>query len=81
MLAEYNRGQNFKLLSYIKQILISVGELGLLHRNFIQNTKATKEKIVNRLSDLYTQGWVTKLQSSSKGRNYSIFKQNVKIES
>ena len=44
MLAEYNRGQNFKWLNNIKQILISVGELGLLNLNFIQNSKATKEK-------------------------------------
>ena len=45
MLAEYNRGQNFKWLSYIKQFLISVGEPGLLNRNLIPNLKATKEKI------------------------------------
>ena len=49
MLAEYNRGQNFKWLNYIKQILISVGEPGLLNWNFIQNPKATTEKIVKRL--------------------------------
>ena len=29
MLAEFNRGQNFKWLNYIKEILISVGEPGL----------------------------------------------------
>ena len=44
MLAEYNRGQNFKWLNHIKQILISVGEPSLLNRSFIQNPKATKEK-------------------------------------
>ena len=81
MLAEYNRGQNFKWLNYIKQILISVGEPRLLNRNFIQNPKTTKEKIVNILNDLYNQEWATKLQSSSKGRNCSIFKENVKVES
>ena len=37
MLAEYNRGQNFEWLNYIKQILIPVGEPDLLNRNFIQN--------------------------------------------
>ena len=44
-------------------------------------TKATKYKIVNRLNDLYIQEWVAKLQTSSKGRNYSIFKQNINLES
>ena len=73
MLAEFNRGQNFKWLNFIKEILISVGEPGLLNQNFIQNPKATKDKIVNRLNDLYIQEWVAKLQTSSKGRNYSIF--------
>ena len=81
MHAEYNGGQNFNWLNYIKQILISVGEPGLLNRNFIQYPKATKEKIVNRVNDLYTQDWATKLQSSSKGRNYNIFKETVKTES
>ena len=81
MLAEFNRGQNFKWLNYIKEILISVGEPGLFNQNFIQNPKATKDKIVNRLNDLYIQEWVAKLQTSSKGRNYSIFKQNINLES
>ena len=81
MLAEFNRSQNFKWLNYIKEILISVGEPGLFNQNFIQNPKATKDKIVNRLNDLYIQEWVAKLQTSSKGRNYSIFKQNINLES
>ena len=74
MLAEYNRGQNFKWLNYIKQILP-----GLLNRNFIRNPKATNEKVVNRLNDLYIQEWATKFQSSSKGRHYSIFKETINI--
>ena len=79
MLAEFNSGQNFKWLNYIKEILISVGEPGPFDQNFIQNPKATKDKIVNRLNDLYIQEWVAKLQISSKGRNYSIFKQNINL--
>ena len=81
MYLNLNRGQNFKWLNYIKEILISVGEPGLFNQNFIQNPKATKDKIVNRLNDLYIQEWVAKLQTSSKGRNYSIFKQNINLES
>ena len=81
MLAEFNTGQNFKWLNYIKETLMSVGEPGQFNQNFIQNPKATKDKIVNRLNDLYIQEWVAKLQTSSKGRNYSIFKQNTNFES
>ena len=44
MLAEFNRGQNFKWLNYIKEILMSFGEPGLFNQNFIQNPKATKGK-------------------------------------
>ena len=81
MLAEYNTGQNFKWIDFIKQILISVGEPGLFNQNFIENPKATKERISNRLNDIYTQEWTAKLQLSSKGRNYSVFKQNLNFES
>ena len=77
MLAEYNTGQNFKWIDFIKLILISVGEPGLFNQNFIENPKATKERISNGLNDIYTQEWTAKLQLSSKGRNYSVFKQNV----
>lgn len=80
MCAAYSRGQNFKWLDSIKQILISVGEPGLFDQNFIPNPKATKAKIVRRLHDLYTQEWSEKLQISSKGRNYSVFKQNPNFE-
>ena len=61
MLAKFNRGQNFKWLNYIKEILISVGEPGLFNQNFTKNPKATKDKIVNRLNDLYIKEWVAKL--------------------
>ena len=81
MLAEYNTGQNFKWIDFIKQILISVGEPGLFNQNFIENPKATKERISNRLNDIYTQEWTAKLQLSSKGRNYSVFKQNLNFGS
>ena len=55
MLAEFNRDQNFKWLNYIKEIVISIGEPGLFNQNFIHNPKATKDKIVNKLNDLYIQ--------------------------
>lgn len=80
ILAAYNRGKHFKWLDSIKQILISVGEPGLFDLNFIENPKATKAKIVQKLNDLYTQEWSAKLQNSSKGRNYSVFKHSPNFE-
>ena len=81
LLAEFNRDQNFKWLNYIKEIVISVGKPGLFNQNFIHNPKTTKDKIVNRLNDLYIQEWIANIRSSSTGRNYSIFKRNLNLES
>ena len=80
MRAEYDRGQNYKWLDYIKNILISVGQLDLFNQVLIENPRATKTKITNKLHDLYIQEWQAKLELSSKGRNYSIFKETTDIE-
>ena len=80
MRAEYDRGQNYKWLDYIKNILISVGQPDLFNQVLIENPRATKTKITNKLHDLYIQEWQAKLQLSSKGRNYSIFKETTDIE-
>ena len=45
MLAKLNRGQNFKWLNYIIEILISLGEPGLFNQNFIENPKATTDGV------------------------------------
>ena len=63
--AEYDRGQNYKWLDYIKNIPISVGQPDLFNQVLIENPRATKTKITNKLHDLYIQEWQTKLQLSS----------------
>ena len=80
MRAEYDKGQNYKWLDYIKNILISVGQPDLFNQVLIENPRATKTKNTNKLHDLYIQEWQAKLQLSSKGRNYSIFKETTNIE-
>ena len=80
MRSEYDRGQNYKWLDYIENILISVGQPDLFNQNFTANPKATKAKTTSKLNDLYIQDWYLKLQLSSKGRNYSIFKETINIK-
>ena len=80
MLRVSYRGENYKWINHIRNILISVGKPDLINQPTIINPKATKLSIVNRLNDLYIQNWHTKLNQSSKGRNFSFFKDNLTYE-
>ena len=80
MTIETERGKTFKWLNYIRNILISVGMPDLLNQPVINNPNATKTKIKSILNDLYLQQWHAKLQQSSKGRTYGIFKQDLNFE-
>ena len=64
-----------------KNILISIGKPDLINQPHINNPHATKLKIVTSLKDLVIQDWYAKLNQSSKGRTYSLFKENVDFES
>lgn len=77
---EAERGHNCKWITYIKDILISVGRLHLFNQPYINNPIATKQKIVQTLKDINTQAWNANLLESNKGRNYSIFKQEINFE-
>lgn len=80
MLAESINGQNYKWINCIENILISVGKPDLLTQPFTNNPQATRAKIVQTLNDLYVQEWNTKLNASSKGKNYNLFKQDLLFE-
>ena len=71
---------NFKWIKCIKDTLISVGKIGLFYADSLQNAQALKLSIKQTLVDLYTQDWYSKLNNSSKGKNYSIFKTDICIE-
>lgn len=73
-------GHNFKWITSIKNILISVGRLDLFYHNVINNPKATKLNISRTLKDLNIQIWNSDLLDSSKSRNYHIFKDDVRLE-
>ena len=71
---------NFKWIKCIKDTLISVGKIGLFYADSLQNAQALKLSIKQTLVDLYTQDWYSKLNNSSKGKNYSIFKTDICME-
>ena len=81
MVDETNKGKTFKWLEYIKNILIAVGKPDLINQHVINNPHATKSKITATLKDLIKQKWYADLNESSKGRTYSIFKENIALES
>ena len=80
MFAKSLRGKSFRWLDYIKSIMISVGMLDLIHQPVIYNPKIIKARIIRILKDLHTQNWHAKLEQSSKGQTYGIFKQDLNFE-
>ena len=81
LLEEYDSGiYQHKWIHCIKDILTSVGRIDLLHRETIESPKLIKTQISKTLSDLYIQEWDTKVISSSKGKTYSIFKNDINFE-
>ena len=81
LLGEYDGGiYQHKWIHCIKQILISVGRPDLLNKEVIENPKSIKNQISQTLSDLYVQEWHNKVASSSKGKNYNLFKQDLNFE-
>ena len=63
-----------------KEILISVGKYNLFASEFINNPKAVKLSIGQTLFDLYIQDWNVRISESSKGKNYSVFKNIFSLE-
>ena len=69
-----------KWIRYINDILISVGKINLFNLTSINNPQSVKASISRTLNDLYIQEWYAKLNDSSKGKNYSIFKHEINLE-
>ena len=81
LLGEYDGGiYQHKWIHCTKEILISVGRIDLLQKEFIENPKLIKMQISKTLSDLYIQEWHTKVASSSKRKTYNLFKHDVHFE-
>ena len=68
-----------KWINCIKEILISVGKMGLFDASYINNPKSTKACISRLLNDLHIHLWNNELKESSKGRTYALFKEHYSI--
>ena len=79
IMRHYNNHQ-FKWITSIKNILNNTGNPDLwLNQNNITTNNIDK-LIKQNLLDTFNQNWNSKLQTSSKGKNYSLLKDNVNIE-
>ena len=77
---ELHKGRDLKWISFIKNILVSVGRIDLFDKTSINNPRATKYRLFQTLKDLNIQTWHTELRDSSKGRTYALFKTDMELE-
>ena len=81
MFKEQDKGlYDFKWIRCINDILVSVGRPDLFRKDSTNNPKAVKLSISRALCDLYTQKWNVKINVSSKGKQYLLFKDNLCFE-
>ena len=81
LLHVYNAGIfQHKWIHCIKEMLISVGHIDLFNKVNVENTKSLKEQIFRALVALHIQEWFSKIELSSKGKNYYLFKQELNFE-
>ena len=81
LLHEYNAGIfQHKWIHCTREILISVGRIDLFNKVNVENTKSLKAQISRALVDLHIQEWFSKIELSSEGRNYYLFKQDLNFE-
>ena len=69
-----------KWIHSIKELLISVGRFDLFNTRIIENSISVKRQMSETLVRLHTQDWHQKVNLSSKGKNYYLYKQNIKLE-
>lgn len=67
---------NSKWVTFIENILNETGNSGLIHHDNNINIRGIKCTLI----DQFTQSWNAKMRESSKGKNYNIFKDNIKLE-
>lgn len=69
-----------KWINYIRAILNEAGRGDLWVRQFVSIPLCTGKIVKCILKDQFFQSWNDSLQNSSKGRNYSLFKDNINCE-
>ena len=77
----YKSHHNYKWPNYIQSILSDCGMNFIWLQQFRSVSKNIAKKVKNRLLDQNLQAWTAELQSSSKGKHFALFKDNVGCES
>ena len=72
--------QNYRWINHIKGILDFTGYSYLWLNQTTITGYSTHKLIKDRLIDHFKQDWFSKLNNSSKGRMYSIYKDNINLE-
>ena len=72
---------NCKWINHIQYILDNSGRHDIWERQPTAVNLSTSKIIKQNLQDQFLQNWNTQLQNPSKGRNYSLFKEEIKLES
>ena len=81
LLHEYNAEIfQHKWIHCIREILFSVGRIDLFNKANVENTNSLKAQISRALVDLHIQEWFSKIELSSKGKNYYLFKLDLNFE-
>ena len=81
MFHEQEKGvYDFIWIRCINDILVFVGRPDLFRNDSVNNPKSVKRGISRTLSDIYFQEWNEKVNISSKGKQYFLFKDNLNFE-
>ena len=70
----------FKWINYVQSILINLGRYDIWIRQSENTSPYLGKQIKSNLCDQFPQSWTAELQSSSKGKNYSIYKNHTNRE-
>lgn len=71
---------NSKWINYIKNIFIEIGMFDIWQNQQNIQCKTLKILVKQTLIDQNNQHWHSQLQNSSRGLNYSIYKDSIKLE-
>ena len=70
----------FKWINYVQSILINSGRYDIWIRQSENTSPYIGKQIKSNLCDQFPQSWTAELQSSSKGKNYSVYQNHTNRE-
>ena len=70
----------FKWINYVQSILINSGRYDIWIRQSENTSPYIGKQIKSNLCDQFPQSWTAELQSSSKGKYYSVYKNHTNRE-